>query len=59
MLTPEIAFPEVPEFVIVTELLTHIVFADKLKFAVGAELTTIGETLLDVVPQALEATMVA
>jgi hypothetical protein len=48
-----------PEFVTLIFPFTGIEFDDRLKLAVGAELTVIGETTDDVVPHAFEATIVA
>ena len=55
MLGPVIALPEVPALVIVTDEFTQIVVAETLKLEVGKAETTIGETVLVVVPQALDA----
>ena len=56
---PEIALPDVPVFVITTDEFTHIVVAETLKLEVGSAETTIGETVLVVVPQAFEACITA
>lgn len=58
-LAPVIAFPEIPAFVIVIEEFTQIVVADTLKSAIGLAETTIGETVLVVVPHAFEACITA
>ena len=55
MFGPVIAFPDIPRFVMVIEEFTQIVVADTLKLATGLADTTIGETVLVVVPHALEA----
>ena len=59
LLTPAIAFPAIPVLSIVNTEFVQMVVAETSKFALGFADTTMGETVLVVVPHALDAWITA